>query len=119
VRAQLLGHAHVVRAIDDGRAGRACRSRTSARNLGRGLRVEVAGRLVGEQDGRVDDNARAIRHALAPPPTLVGQMLQRCRVYEIEELGRCARVDLAGSSRGRCSGSRRFEADASAAGLKN
>ena len=59
-------------------------------DVGAGLRVEVAGRLVGQQDRRIHGQRARDRDALAlAARELVGKMIQaRAQLHQVEQLAR-------------------------------
>ena len=95
VRSQLSRDVHVVRHDDDRRAEPRVQVANQREDLLAGARVEVAGRLVGEQDRRIDRQRAGDRDALPlAARQLVGQMLQPVsELHERQQLAR-ALVDL-------------------------
>ena len=89
---------------------RACRSRIERENLRAGLRVEISGRLVAEQDRRIDRERAGDRHPLPlAAGELVGQMLDARRRGRPARAARArARRAFVRGQRRRCSGSATF-----------
>ena len=119
VRWQLSRDVHVVRDDDDGRAEARVQVADQRQDLVAGVRVEVAGRLVGEQDRRIDRQRARDGDALAlAARELVGQVLQP--MLELHERraarARARRLSRAASRAGAAAGRRSRGTRASAAG---
>ena len=74
VRAQLSRHLHIVRDDDDRRAEACVQIANEAEDVFAGVRVEIAGRLVGEQNRRIDRQRACDRDAL---PFAAGQLVRQ------------------------------------------
>ena len=90
VRWHVCGDVRVVRDDENRRSERDVQIAHQPQNVGPGLRVEIARRLVGEQNGRIHRQGARNRDALSlASRKLVGQMVHsRRQLHQIEQLAR-------------------------------